>query len=477
MGIYLGLNMVVNRYGCTLIIMLCSTFVNLFAQENKSISSEKSDCLSIMRDKSKEELSTDLRKELRMAKQPLADSLLLPKQVKDLSMPNDSVSVSYENGKFNLPKSDIEKVDINTAEEKIKNSIPSVTTDIKTDSLGEVVIEKMGKVDNAKFSHLDKIQEATNQKDSIEKLILEHKALLNEATELTNNPKKILSQKSLKRLYDSLGISRLDSAMALMGNRKEVSKEEMLDALNQTMSGLPAAPPLGVPDEQIDEIKEMQSKFEKPDFDAIKLNKDDLMALSASRGFKLPEFDSLMQDSLRKVNLKIAKLKLNESEVTEEIKSAIATEKVGFWGSTYFDGVISYLKDGSADVVQVSPAIGVRVNNQLSFGLGPTVHASAIEKVWSTSFGYRTFAKYEFLYQRAYFQIEDSGLIAKGESEYLKQTGHRIFAGGGALVPLSKKISLNICVLYTVNQNYSDQSGSPWVIRLGLSSFKQALQK
>jgi hypothetical protein len=135
--------------------------------------------------------------------------------------------------------------------------------------------------------------------------------------------------------------------------------------------------------------------------------------------------------------------------------------------------VISFSDTKDFQSIQVSPGLGYRVKENFSIGLGPTLLLSRQNEKWNVSLGYRAFAKYEIFHQRAYLQTEylqDPGQV---NSEYFRQSKHSILAGAGYLLPLSKKLAINICLLYRVNNTaYSQGVQSPWVFRLGLSTIK-----
>jgi hypothetical protein len=44
--------------------------------------------------------------------------------------------------------------------------------------------------------------------------------------------------------------------------------------------------------------------------------------------------------------------------------------------------------------------------------------------------------------------------------------------GGGGVLPLGKKLGINLAIFYRVNQKDVQPGGNPWVFRIGLSSIK-----
>lgn len=411
---------------------------------------------------------------VRLSRQSLPDSIPSTKRER-LKLP-DSVGASYENGKLQLPSSPVNKPfgnktdgfqrpDIKLHDGKVADQLK--TPDIK-DQLSK---EKPALPDIKKNKTSEKVK---GRYDSLQQLAREGESLLDEAKNKVPGVDRIYSQQSLKRIYDSLGISKLDSALALASSKREVSKEELLHAINtsfpdsvpSTMKAPSTSDLLRSP-----EAASIKDGLPSPDLSSMKLPTEDLQELSPASGFQIPSGNLPFVDSLRKLNLKRQRLKLNEEELSENVTGALVEKKPTFWDKAYFEGVLSFFKDKDLSSFQVSPALGYRIKGNLSVGIGPNILVSRNGKSWDVLAGYRSFIKYEVFSQRAYLQGEDSVDPYRATSENIRNTRHSILVGAGYLQPLSNVMALNLCVLYRVNnQDYSGGSASPWVIRLGISS-------
>lgn len=189
-------------------------------------------------------------------------------------------------------------------------------------------------------------------------------------------------------------------------------------------------------------------------------------------------------DSLRDVNLKEEGMELMEEQVSENTKVATIREKLTFKDRTYFEGILGIMSgwpDKKMTILQVSPSLGYRFASTWSVGAGPNAMLQVEDGKLNVQAGLRTFVKREFFQQRAYLQVEDMVNMPQRSTtiENVKTAvQHNLLVGGGYLLPLTSKLSLNFSLLYTVAGNGSTAGNavpatSPWVIRVGLSSVKR----
>lgn len=404
----------------------------------------------------------------------------------------DSIGVSYENGQLKLPDQLPKNLDKETAEKmvrekldelkKINSEKPSLALPEKSsipdiDAIKEKSLKKLDDKIPA-----EKAREYENKfrrvSDSISQVVKRAERIVEEKSWLSAH--KVYSEKALKKLYDSLGVSKLDSVLALLPNKKEVSKEDLLNAINFEM---PTAPPVSEsmgPKDLLnkEEITSLKDEISGPDLSTMKLPQEMLSELPPMEGFEFPSDKFRMMDSLRQEYLSKQKLSLNEQEIKDGVARAVAKKKPKFWDKTYFEGILSYLKYQETDFLQISPSLGFHLTKNFSLGLGPNILLKEENKNWSVFVGYRSFAKMELFSQRGYLQVED--IVDPGglSTEYLKDMNHSILAGGGVLLPISRLLSINFSVLYRVNnEQYSGNQISPWVFRVGLSSIKSGKNK
>jgi hypothetical protein len=101
--------------------------------------------------------------------------------------------------------------------------------------------------------------------------------------------KRLYSDRSLQQLYDSLGISKMDTMLALAGVRKNMSQDELLDAVNGSFPELTTAKDPG------------KTLPANADLSQMNLPKDITSQLPPMRGFTLPSTTDLVLDSLGNV--------------------------------------------------------------------------------------------------------------------------------------------------------------------------------
>lgn len=396
---------------------------------------------------------------------------------------SDSVGVSYQDGKWNTGN----PFEGNGSKDK---SLEGVIKDKRSEITDTESIKKkvsdFGKHANPSKVITDKTADSLQSKlagggkglpladlqkrnDSIQQLLKQRdvSALL--------KPQKIYSEKALKKMYDSLGLSKMDTLLALAASKREVTKEEMLDAINFSM---PSTPDKLSGEDHLNESKKLTDAYQRPDLSSMKLPTDALRELPPMRGYQIPSDSIPFLDSLRNLNLKRSDLKLKQKEVSNDLEEAVAKEKSKFWDRAYIDGVLSYLKDGDANLFQLSPSLGYHFTSRLSLGLGPSVLVKSERKKWSVAVGYRAFLRMDVLPKRLYAQLEDNVEPGSIQSENISGAKHGILTGVGVLVPVSRLTAINVLLMYRVNnENYAGGNVSPWVFRLGISNFKSAAKK
>lgn len=397
---------------------------------------------------------------------------------------SDSVGISYQDGKWNtgnpfegngskdkslegvIKDKRSEITDTESIEKKVsdwgKHANPAETISGRTaDSLQSKLSTGRKELPLADLQKRnDSIQQLLKQRDI--------SALL--------KPQKIYSEKTLKKIYDSLGLSKMDTLLALATSKREVTKDEMLDAINFRMPSVPSDKLSG--GDYLNESKKITEGYQRPDLSSMKLPTDALRKLPPMRGYQIPSDSIPFLDSLRNLNLKRSDLKLKQTEVSGDLEEAIAKEKSKFWDRAYIDGVLSYVKDGEVNLFQLSPSLGYHFTSRLSLGLGPSVLVKSERKKWSVAVGYRAFLRMDVLPKRLYAQLEDNVEPGSIQSENIRGAKHSVLTGVGLLVPVSRLTAINVLLMYRVNnENYAGGNVSPWVFRLGISNFKSAAKK
>lgn len=295
--------------------------------------------------------------------------------------------------------------------------------------------------------------------------------------------KKVYSDKYIKKLTDSLGGEKaaalLKTATAM--TKTEASESDMLDKINQSMGGKsgigfdsksrsltnPEADKLGAfPDAAAD------SAGMGGDLSKFKLPQSLLSKLPPLRGSLMDSKYLSAIDSMRNIAMKGKGLALDEQSVTEDVKRTAVKKKPGFFDKLYFDGIIGFMNDSTINIVQLSPSLGYHFTSFWSVGAGPNLLVQFQGKKLNALAGLRTFTKVEVWKQRAYFQLEDDINQAKINAESIRRSTHDVLGGVGAILPVTKSLGLNLCVLYRLNNDAGAPGRSPWVFRIGFSTIK-----
>jgi hypothetical protein len=292
---------------------------------------------------------------------------------------------------------------------------------------------------------------------------------------------RVYSKKAIQHLYDSLGSTKADSVLGLVekATRSIKSKDELLDRIKTPLAK--ANNDKFSYDEKTESINSadaenlqgLPEKYSSGDFSKMQLPPELLSELAPLKASVTDNKYLRTIDSLRGVRLKNQGLLINEQQITEEVRAAIVSEKKTFLDKSYFEVILGFVQDTSFTIVQVSPSWAYNFSNTFSMGVGPNISVSFEEKQIKGLVGFRTYAKVEILKQRAYFQVEDNvqpTTIRNRES--LQKTVHSFLVGGGGLVPITKKLAINVALFYRLNQQEVLPGGNPWVIRLGVSSIK-----
>ncbi len=177
-----------------------------------------------------------------------------------------------------------------------------------------------------------------------------------------------------------MGVSRLDSIRAMIPAKKDISKEDLLQSLNHPLPEAPIKEPVS----DVGDLQGTASQEAKlpnvPDLGAVKLPDSTLHDLLPARAFQFPSDSLGIIDSLKVLNLERQKLQLDESNADEQLKNVVVKNKPRFWDKTYFEGVLSFVQNKDNNSFRFSPAMGYRLKDNLSFGLGPNIFLQQKEK-------------------------------------------------------------------------------------------------
>lgn len=272
--------------------------------------------------------------------------------------------------------------------------------------------------------------------------------------------RQVYSEKLIKAVYDSLGIPKLPDFPS-----REISKDEFVALLDKKFSSHPLA-------HGQDSLTSKLSVEE--DLSSQKLTQAALSELTPISGLLMQSKYIDKLDSIRKINLRKQGLELEERAVSEVSKVTAIKKKQTFWDKTYFEGIIGISSVQKLLPIQLSPSLAYHFTKRFSLGIGPVIHILEKEKGGTTStIGFRPYIKQEFFKRKAYLQVEYTMNPSVRNIEKIVINRHNILGGGGFLFALSSSISINVALLYQLNENRNEMDGiSPWVFRIGVSSTK-----
>lgn len=435
----------------------------------------------------------------------------------------DTVSVSYENGKFNGP-GNLSGNDLRELARQQRGGFLARWRQRRQLKRGEpdMDAQRQRKVDSA-LTAAAGASSFTRQ--------------LKPRTQFPGA--QIHSDKRIKELYDSAGVNGTDTLLALMKLKKPISEDDLMQRINSSVGGHGNSAgdlsKVRLQEEALRELTPLTGRSLKPDFQQAFDSLTGKMILPASldsmafpdsvttlRGAKIiaykdtRELDSLKEvygkrdsvvfmsraksdsikiswlhavqlkqkklevavstgsDSLRNINHAIHKNALREKVITDKLSELPIPVKSPVFHRFYFEGLVSLNKTALQDEIRLSPGVGFMVTDAFSVGGGLNILISRQQKQLRLLTGYRMFAKYQFLKQKAYLQVEDLVEPARKIGEGNRALSrHSILAGGGYVLAIGSSLGLNGAILYRINNNqYSDGYASPWVFRIGISSIR-----
>lgn len=290
---------------------------------------------------------------------------------------------------------------------------------------------------------------------------------------------RVYSQKYIQKLRDSLGASKADSIMQLAGTLSKISsKQDLISKLNEPLKEKQNMKGVGYDEENQSLTSDDATKLQGlSNLEKMQLPPEVLSELAPLKGKLMESKYMRAVDSMRQVYMREKGYKLDEKQLTEELKKTLMAEKPSFWDKVNFEMIIGFMHDSAFTIVQLSPAWAYHFTDRISFGLGPNISLDYHDKEINGVLGFRSFIKGEVWKQRAYLQVEDNMAPVRVSSEALRNSPHSLLVGGGGLLPISKKFAINLALFYRVNQEHVKPGGSPWVVRVGLSSIKNTGKK
>ena len=145
-----------------------------------------------------------------------------------------------------------------------------------------------------------------------------------------------------------------------------------------------------------------------------------------------------------------------------------------FWEKVYFGGNIG-LQFGNQTLVNVNPIVGYRITEKLSAGISATyIYYHYTDPYYNVDFtsniyGGSIFTRY-FVMENIFTHVE--GEILNLEvlnyflNKYVRENVFGFYVGGGLRQPMGERSSLNIMLLYNLNEDVNSPYQNP-IIRIG----------
>jgi hypothetical protein len=291
----------------------------------------------------------------------------------------------------------------------------------------------------------------------------------------------VYSENMWRSLTDSLSNLPLGSALRHTGDavpKMVVTKEELLGGIQQEFFSTPKdnlQSPLVTPHpaSALNELPPSENQLiPLSNWSLPSHSLQDLTPLN-SNALKIKQVPWL--DSLRKFNIREARLKLVQSQKYQKGDLLTYAQKPSFLEKSYFEGLIG-ISGSNLALLQFSPALGYHFTDNLSLGIGPNILLRRQGGKATPSVGLRSFLKAEILDRKVYLQVEDIldsyGEVDSESREIFKR--HSLIICAGYLLALTPSISLNLSVGYQLkNTRILNNEYAPWVFRTGISTLQR----
>ena len=341
------------------------------------------------------------------------------------------------------------------------------------------------------FRKLEEIREgalhSTPEKmiiDSLKSIYMEKSSpLLDSVERIAGKIRKIYSEETLRRFYDSLLESKLVDP-PIIPDKQEVTEEELIEEINNRVMEQDV---YQRGQTKVDSVRskipndrylqpDLPQQFEGiTDLSEVRLSEEELSKLMPLAGQQIDTKYLPLVDSIRRVNLKEKALILKEERLSKYRKVTRLTERPDFWQRSYFEGIVGFFyEEGRVALSQASPALGFHFLRDVSLGVGPNFQFNRpSDSDGLSALGLRSFVKAEIFKQKGYLQIES---IVHGGSHPTENGGngrYDLLLGGGYLLGLSRSWALNLAVFYrATDSGLNTSTVSPFSLRLGISPIK-----
>jgi hypothetical protein len=316
----------------------------------------------------------------------------------------------------------------------------------------------------ARYNHLYRRADKFQKKHNPDSIVNKYGALKNQYGNLKLDSATVFNNKFMKKYTDSI---RKAMPTPPSSPFQKVTKDQMVNEVNKKFlhSGDSMA-------DSSSNLAQMKKRKAWADLNYQRLEQADAQQLQPLvTEFVKKEFLPKL-DSIKFIDMKAARLKMEEKETKAKTKLAEIRQKETLWNKSYFEGVVGLSPSGSG--IQFSPAMAYHIVPSWSVGAGPNILFNKVNDDWKFDVNVRLLTKYEIFERTAYFQAEDLVNPNTIGLENNVFTQHNLMAGGGYVLPFLTPISFNLSLMYRFYSNgETAKTPSNWLFRIGISTNKK----
>ncbi len=166
--------------------------------------------------------------------------------------------------------------------------------------------------------------------------------------------------------------------------------------------------------------------------------------------------------------------------ISAQIRGSDKKKSNPFQSDRFFTGGDFGLVFGDVTLIDISPFLGYKVTDKFWTGIGATYqyyrNTNYVPDIKTSVYGGRVFGRYyvgiiENLFAHAEYEVLNYDALFMDPFGYVYQqrlTAHNILVGAGYSQPISENSSLDLMILYNLNENSQSLYSNP-VIRLGFN--------
>ena len=168
---------------------------------------------------------------------------------------------------------------------------------------------------------------------------------------------------------------------------------------------------------------------------------------------------------------------VKQIEQGKEYKELLIKERASLLDRSYGEVTLG-LASRASELIQVVPVVGTYLTRHLSLGIGVDGLLNGFRDS-KALVGLKTLAKVEVLPRRLYLQAENTSYFSDvsylyEEVEEQRKNVQVPYIGAGVLLNVFDTKSINVSLMHRLGEHpFFDEGTASWVVRLGMSFFRQ----